>query len=579
MLFQAYTRDLPTLAYYLTLIVFIVPIATSIILGSEKLAFVGVLSLFLVVRLMFYVSTYFIVFPYGDPYGQFGVLRIFDQSSHISVVFPNIPAFDQTEYLAVLTNQYSQWPGFQILTLSLSRVTGLPLLASAMAITVILDVGWFAIAYALIRKILVRTMVNFPNSVTLCMAIITAVPPTFIPSYFKYDFPATLFLLASILLLLRVYDNHDFKVMIPLTILSVALTVTHSITSLFWVLLLLPFALWTTAPGLFTALSSRIPFVLGKSIQWPKFTRQPPLHALFVFALLSFLSWSAFYAVYLVKYSSVSAGKVLSSFSLGVLSGSRLSSSPSEVGGLTPKWILDLLYVRDHVFLGLLLAGLAVLILVPALVRRAHLKILLLTVALITVVTEFSGALNFGDRSLLLFAPLVGFFTIAPLTVLGARWPRISKVVIVVLMIMFVFNVGVGFWGSSYAPTGLYDQGSDISLTSGRPVTWPGVASYMSLSGKQHCILTNEIYMTSMSIPVEEWNISKMIGNVRPTPGCIVVVYPGLFSAVNSNVSSFGFGEPYTPYNGFSPSTFYNHLYNNTDRIFSTREATIYYYS
>ena len=579
MLFQAYTRELPTPAYYLALLVFVVPIVTSIVLGSEKLAFVGVLSFFLVIRLMFYVSTYFLVFPYGDPYGQFGVLRVFAQSSHISIIFPNIPTFDQTQYLAVLTNQYSQWPGFQILTLSFSRVTGLPLLESALAMTMLLDLGWFATAYALVRKILARTIVNLPNSVALCMAIITAVPPTFIPSYFKYDFPATLFLLASVLLLLRVYDNHDFKVMIPLTILSVAITVTHSITSLFWVLLLLPFALWTTAPGLFTALSSKIPFVLGKSIQWPKFTRQPPLQALFVFALLSFLSWSAFYAVYLVKYTSVSAGKVLASFSLGALSGSRLSSSQSDIRSLPPKWILDLLYVRDHVFLGLILAGMAALVLVPVLVRRAHLKILLVTVALITVVTEFSGALNFGDRSLLLFAPLVGFFTIAPLTVLGSRWPKLGKVAVVSLMIMLVSAVGVGFWASSYAPTGLYVQGSDISSASGRPVTWPGVASYMSFSGRQDCILTNEIYMTSMSIPVDEWNISKMIGNVRPTPGCLVVVYPGLFSAVNSNVSSFGFGEPYTPYNGFSASAFYNHVYNNTDRIFSTREATIYYYS
>src|SRR5205807_2326267 len=393
--------ELPTAAYYLTLLVFVVPIVTSIVLGSEKLAFVGVLSFFLVIRLMFYVSTYFLVFPYGDPYGQFGVLRVFAQSSHISIIFPNIPTFDQTQYLAVLTNQYSQLPGFQILTLSFSRVTGLPLLESALAMTMLLDLGWFATAYALVRKILARTIVNLPNSVALCMAIITAVPPTFIPSYFKYDFPATLFLLASVLLLLRVYDNHDFKVMIPLTILSVAITVTHSITSLFWVLLLLPFALWTTAPSLFTALSSKIPFVLGKSIHWPKFTRQPPLHALLVFALLSFLSWFAFYAVYLVKYTSVSAGKVLASFSL---------------------------------------------------------------------------------------CPLVGFFTIATLTVLGSRWPKLGKVAVVSLMIMLVSAVGVGFWASSYAPTGLYVQGSDISLASGRPVTWPGVASYLSFSGKQDCI-------------------------------------------------------------------------------------------
>jgi hypothetical protein len=44
-------------------------------------------------------------------------------------------------------------------------------------------------------------------------------------------------------------------------------------------------------------------------------------------------------------------------------------------------------------------------------------------------------------------------------------------------------------------------------------------------------------------------------------------------------VSQFGFGEPYVPYRGFSPGAFYAHLYNNTDRIFSTGEETIYYYS
>ena len=577
MLFQAYTHDLPTLAYYLALLVFVGTVATSIVLGSEFLAVAGVLSFFLVTRLMFYVSTFFLAFPFGDPYGQFGVLRVFAQSSHISILFPNTPPFDQTKYLALITNSYSQWPGFQILTLSLSRITDLPLLGSAMAITMILDVGWFMVSYALVRKVLARTIVNLPNAVALSLAIVTALPTTEMPSYFKYDFPATLFLLVSVLLLLRVYDNHDFKVLAPLTILSMAITVTHSITSLFWVLVLLPFALWTTAPRLFTTLSSKLPFVLGRSIQWPKFSRQPPVHALFVFALISFLSWSAFYAVYLVKYVSVSAGKILSSLSLGTLS--RLSSNQSNIGMLTPKWLLDLLYVRDRVFLGLLLAGVAALVIVPSLVRRAHVKIMLLTLSVIIVATEFSGALNFGDRALLLFAPLIGFLTLAPLIVVGSRWPKLSKVLIVSMMILLMFSAGVGFWGSSFAPTGLYVQGANPSSMSGRPLTWPGVASYLSFSGRQDCILTNEIYMTSMSVPVDEWNISGMIGNVRPAPGCLVVVYPGLYSTVNSNVSSFGFGEPYIPYRGFSPNAFYNHLYNNTDRIFSTREAAIYYYS
>src|SRR6266704_1788144 len=557
MLFQAYTHELPTLAYYAALVLFIASVVSSIIRGSEHLAVVGVFSFFIVLRLMFYVSTLFLVFPFGDPYGQFGVLRTFDQSSHISIVFPNIPPFDRTLYLSVLTNQYSQWPGFQILTLSFSRITGLQLLQSAMAITMILDVGWFMVSYALVRKVLARTIVNLPNSVALCMAIVAALPTTEMPSYFKYDFPATLFLLVSVLLLLRVYDNHDFKVLIMLTILSVAMTVTHSITNLFWVLLLLPFALWTTAPRLFTALSSKLPFFLGRSILWPKFTRQPPLHALFVFALLSFFSWSAFYAVYLVRYTNVSAGKVLSSFSLAALSSSRSSSNVKNIGILTPKWMLDLLVVRDYLFLGLLLAGLALLVLVPILVRRAHVKILLLTVALIIVVTEFSEALNFGDRAFLLFAPLLGFLSFVPLNILSYRWHKPSRVAAVSLMVLLMLSLGLGFWGSSYAPAGLYAQGTDTSLASGRPLVWPGVASYLSVSGKQSCILTNEIYVTSLGIPVEEWNISKVIGNVPPTPGCLVVVYPHLFSAPGENASSFGFDDPYKPYQGFSRISFY----------------------
>lgn len=579
MLFQAYTHELPTIAYYLALTVFVAVVVSSIVRGNEFVAGVGVLSFFLVLRLMFYVSTSFLVFPYSDPYGQFGVLRALGQSSHISILFPGIPPFDNALYLADLTNQYSNWPGFQILTLAFSRVTGLPPLVSAMAITIILDIGWFLVSYELIRKVLAKITTNLPNSVALCLAMITSVPTTEMPSYFKYDFPATLFLLVSVILLLRIYDNHDFKALIPLAILSLAITVTHSITSLFWVLLLLPFALWTAAPRLFTALTSTLPFLLGRLTIWPKFVRQPPIYALFVLTIIAFFSWSAFYAGYLGRYFGVSSGKIFSSISLAALSGSRLLANENQIRALVPSWILDLLSVRDYVFLGLLAAGVIGLILFPSLVKSAHLKILLLSVALITAVTELSGALNFGDRAFLLFAPIIGFLTMVPLTVLGARWPKPTKIVAALLMLFLMFTVGVGFWGSSYAPIGLYSQGANPSLASGRPVTWAGVATYMSLSGRQNCILTNEIYVTSMSIPVDEWNVSKIIGNVPATQGCLVVVYPGLFSTVNSNVSSFGFDEPYAPYHGFSPSEFYTHLNNNTDRIFSSNEATIYDYS
>jgi hypothetical protein len=578
MLFQAYTHELPTPAYYLALLLFVVAIASSIAFGSESLAVVGVLSIFLVIRLMFYVATGFLVFPFGDPYGQYGVLRAFDQSSHISILFPNVPPFEQTQYLAVVTNSYSQWPGFQILTLSLTRMTGLHLLESAMAITMALDVGWFMVSYILVRKILLRIKVNLPNSAALCLAIVTALPTTEMPSFFKYDFPATLFLLVSLLLLLRIYDDHDLKVMLPLIILSAAITVTHSITSLFLVLLLVPFAIWATAPRLVKTLFLKLPAFVRQSVEWPSSSPHLPLYALLAFSLIAFLSWSAFYAVFLVKYSAVSTRKILSSFSLGALSFSHLS--PGQSGSvLTPTWILDLLHVRNYVLAGLLLAGGVAVVLIPSLVRKAHVKILIFTVALITAATEVSGALSFGDRAFLLLAPLLGVLYLAGLIIVGSWRPRVGMVVAVFLMALLMFTSGIGFWASSYAPTKLYSQGADPSSASGRPLTWPAVASYLSFSDSPNCVMTNEIYATSLSVPVEEWNITRLIGSVAPKPGCLVIVYPGLFSAANLNVSQFGFGEPSVPYTGFSPSTFYAHLYNNTDRVFSTGEETFYYYS
>jgi hypothetical protein len=153
----------------------------------------------------------------------------------------------------------------------------------------------------------------------------------------------------------------------------------------------------------------------------------------------------------------------------------------------------------------------------------------------------------------------------------------LGKLAALLIIILFMFSAGIGFWASSYAPTGLYTHGADPSIESGRPLTWPAVASYLSFSGGQNCILTNEIYVTSLSVPVQEWNITTLVGNAPIQPRCLVIVYQGLFSAVNSNVSSFGFGEPYYPYSTFSPNAFYSGLNKNGDIVFSTGEETIYY--
>ena len=581
MLYQAYTHALPTIAYYLALALFISAVASSINFGSKLLAGTGVFSFYLVIRLMFYVSTRFLVFPFNDSYAQFGIVEAFAQSSHAQILNPTVHILDLTTYLATITNQYSQWPGLEILTLMLANVTGLPLLTTALALTMTLDVGWFAVAYCLIGKILNRVSVNLPNPVALCLGIVTSLPVTVpLPTYFKYDFLAMILMLAGILLLVRIYDDLDNRVAIPLIVISAAITITHSITAFVWILILLSFVIWN---AVMRPLAKFLPSML-RYLFTDRARRVSPeglyasVKSLFIFVLVSTVSYWTFYAPFMKKLLSVSSPRIFATFSPSfALQAQRLSPSQG-LGLLTPPWILELLSLRDRVFLGLLLAGIVTILLGYSIVKRAHLRVLLLTVATIAPVTALSHGLSYGDRAFTLLGPLIGILLLAPLILVGLRRALLGKMMAISITVLLMLSVGLGFWASSYAPTGLYTYGADPSSASGRPLSWPAVASYMSFSGNEHCILTNEIYVTSLSVPVSEWNITKIIGVVRIEPGCLAIVYNGLYSTVNANISSFGFTEPYIPYAGFSPRVFYDGLGTNSDRVFDSGEETTYFY-
>lgn len=581
MLYQAYTHALPTAAYYFALLLFIAAIVSSIMFGSKLLAGAGVFCFYLTIRLMFYVSTRFLVFPFNDPYAQFGVLEAFAQSSHLQILNPTVHILDLTGYLATITNQYSQWPGLQILTLNLANVTGLPLLATALVLTITLDVVWFAVAYSLVSKILSRVSVNLPNPVAFCLGIVTSLPLTSaLPTYFKYDFPGMILMLAGILLLVRIYDDLDHRVAIPLIVISAAITITHSITAFFWILILLSFVIWDVviqplAKSLPSSLQLLFTDRAGRAGVEGLYA---PVTPLFIFMLVSTALWWTYYAVFMKKLLYISSIKIFASFSLSFALQAQRLSPAYGLGLLTPPWILELLTVRDRVALGLLLAGIATILLRHSIVKRAHLRVLLLAVATIAPLTALSHGLSYGDRAFTLLGPLIGILLFAPLVLVGLRHLPLGRVMAASITVLLMLSVGLGFWASSYAPTGLYTYGADSSSASGRPLSWPAVASYMAFSRNESCILTNEIYVTSLSVPVSEWNITKLVGVVRVERGCLVIVYNGQYSAVNANISSFGFNEVYIPYPGFSPPAFYGSLATHSDRVFDTGEETIHYF-
>ena len=89
------------------------------------------------------------VFPWVDSYPQFALLRIFAENSHTFVLSTN-DLFSNYPFVGIPA-VYSEWPGFFIISLSLSSFTGLTLFDTAIFLPLILFALWFVIGYALVR--------------------------------------------------------------------------------------------------------------------------------------------------------------------------------------------------------------------------------------------------------------------------------------------------------------------------------------------------------------------------------------------------------------------------------------------
>ena len=140
---------------------------------------------------------------------------------------------------------------------------------------------------------------------------------------------------------------------------------------------------------------------------------------------------------------------------------------------------------------------------------------------------------------------------------------------------LLMVSIALGFWGSSYAPVYLYSSTVSPAAFGEHPLSWPAIQSYLSYSSNQSCILTNEIYVTSLAISTLYYNHTTLIGDVYPTSGCIAVVY---FSLASFNSSSYLI-EPGPSLPGFSYDSFQSTLNSSAaDITFETSNATIYYF-
>jgi hypothetical protein len=578
MLIQAYNHELPTYVYLCAVVFSVIGVSFCILYATELIAISNVLIFSLTIRIMYYISTRFLVFPFGDPYQQFNVLQAFAKTSHPEILQSILP-FATVTTIQPIVYQYSQWPGLEVLTLEFARTTNIPLLQAAIILSLFLYLVLFFVSYALVKRILNRFVPSMPNLSVLCMAIWMSFPTSEIPPVFKYDLLATILLLGSVVLLLL--DNKfDFKISLTLVILGLGIVIIHSITALVWIALLF---LITTLSGLKSIISLKT----GRSER----NRQTKdrLHygigLLLIFVAVATISWWTYYATFMLSYLHATIPKLAHSVSFFALSFTHQSpNSQIYLSRLTPGWISTVLVLRNAVLVTLLVLGTLIILFRPSILKNFLLITMLLGIASITLLTVVIPAINLGDRAFLLFGPLLGVVVTIPFLLLEGLSKISARITAIVTCILLLLSAGIGFWGGSYAPVELYQQGSSVSLAGARPTGWTSVADYLNHSEKPTCIVSNEIYVTSLSVSISLWNVTNLIGNNRIGPDCIAIVYWNLEFNEFQNISSLGFGEPLHPYSGlkksesYNSTVFYNLLETRTDSVFDSGFSAIYYY-
>jgi hypothetical protein len=575
MLFQSYALIFSLREYVGIVILFIVSITLSILLRKQLIALIGIFLFSITTRLMYFVATGFSVLASGDPYGQYTVLEAFSQSSHVTLV--HSPNF--LNFLTRTARQYSEWPGFQAFSLGLSRVTGLPLFWTAQVVPFILFGIWFVISYAIIRNVFARFAGDSAIVSVLSMAVASALPTFEQPIFYKYDFMGALFLLGIILLLTHSMVKNIKEKSLIFIILIPAIVVTHNLTALFLIMLL-------TLVGVYAVIRALPTLPRFTRIAGTKKIGRSSLPRLALFSVACVAVWWTYYATFVKTYASNTIGFLLRSLSLRFLSLSRVGGQRgATLSLLTPSWLLSVLRYRDDLLLGLFGIGLLILVVRPSILGKwSVIAPIVLSVGIVTIITEAFQALNFGDRAFLTFAPILACFLVMPVAAMVYLDARVGKAGGILLMCFFLFSIGLGFWGSSYAPVFLYSNTSSAYAFGEHPTNWQQVANYVNYvapSGNNstlRCVLTNEIYVTSLVVPLSELGFTYPYPDIRAQPGCIAIIYNTLTHFNDSYIS-----EPLSPYTNtsslpaFSDSAFSNTLSNESDLVFNGGNITVYY--
>lgn len=521
-------------------------------LASEFLA----LSFASVLGLSYMLSTHFTVLAYGDPYGQFLVLRELAATSHITLLSFSTPIEVTQPY-----QMYVGWPGIQIVALAFSEMTNVPLLQTSMALSiaffVFLTLASFALAKSVLRNIFFPLR-NFPTLVALV--------PAFLPFYddptqFKYNFPADVMMICGVLLLLESYTKRTNKYLFPLVILTAGVGLTHNETSFIWMV----FVLLVLGASVFQTVLSR--YVHKISLYMPVAPKSSnALGAGIVLLTVTVAVWVGF-GYYVLRSLPYYLETLIHPFGIAPLGISPVSTT--DLTSLTPSWLVSLIHIRTSVLFSTFVAGLMVLLARPRLYRDSTITWFLLLACAFAGGTAFLGSFFQGYYGLTLLTVLDAIVCITPFIYLATRSKTSARIGALSVIVLFVSIGFLGFWGNSFAPAYIFDKSISAPSLGEHPTTWSIASSFMENRTSSDCIVTNEVYVTSLGLPIGELNSLYGLWNVPLRSGCVVIDYPLL------NASSSYISEVVDPYQGFSYSRTYSQL-SQSDTILAACVASEY---
>jgi len=499
----------------------------------------------LLARGFYYLATRAESLPMGDAYGQYGVLAWF-------LTVGRLLPYPAETYPALGMGTYPQWPLLQALGVAVARVTGVGAFGVALWLPWALTMAWVLGGLALADR-LGRWLGLPPLARQLAVVLVLFWPLGYFVPQFKYDLlgAGLVALLAWAVAFPGLGERVGLRWAVALLALGVPLAHPYvTLAGLFWLGSALAL-LWLLARkgGLPSPPLWLFP-VGGMALAvlylwWFRYVEIRPLALLALNSILKFLR-------------DLASGRLV----VQPLGSEYLGRYPAEG---VPGWGPPLLWGRDLLLLGGLLAGLAGLARDG---RRDPRRALL--AGLIALVGGVALA-TWGLGSFFLRVP--GYF-VGPVALgIGvgvALWPWRGKGLAVGLFLaLLVWGGLVGQWARSYLPRHLYDPSVSFEAVGEHPPGWrrltPLVPRWVEVLGVWR-VLTDEVYITSALLPVQEWRRVQVLGfrGGEPVSGSLVLGLRGL----RSTEGYFPHGAPYFRLEDYTPEKVRRFLDGEANRLY-----------